>query len=468
MPGFNYGGGVGDGTNWSSERGETPSPGGGSRGNAGNRDNSSTGVKVSILKRGDRYMTPWGEIVVNNEDHAVMNGTVMTYENSSMVADPTTGGYTRILNTLAKTPPKTTSGNNKNKTPAQINVENYLAGGSWAGSGPLDKTVINAAIGEAIDKRLPRGSIPATSTHSYQVMRKAFNVKPISQQPECRAQIISSWQRAHDIMPNRVRTTHETGGKNGRTITGTMDNPAKKLMALAIPQVIDDTLKSLQQNQAAEQRRKAAEAKAKAEAAAKAEAERKRKAEAEAKKKEEDAVKDAVSKVADFYKELTSKYGEKLAKEAKELATDAKGKKLRSAAEAIQAFDKYKDSINKKFSMKDREAIAKALESLSKDQMAKQLATFSKAFGLVADAIQWSGFVNGLIKGFRTGNWDDAIINGESIVASKLATALIAVAFSSMAVAPIGIIGFAIIMAIVGALITEDRLKKMNEFVMSL
>ncbi|MDN4977657.1 colicin-like pore-forming protein [Enterobacter hormaechei] len=36
MPGFNYGG-YGDGTSWSSERGSTP-PGGGSTGNAGNRD----------------------------------------------------------------------------------------------------------------------------------------------------------------------------------------------------------------------------------------------------------------------------------------------------------------------------------------------------------------------------------------------------------------------------------------------
>lgn len=38
MPGFNYGGGKGDGTGWSSERGSEPSPGGGSKGNAGNNE----------------------------------------------------------------------------------------------------------------------------------------------------------------------------------------------------------------------------------------------------------------------------------------------------------------------------------------------------------------------------------------------------------------------------------------------
>lgn len=41
MPGFNYGGGVGDGTSWSSERGSEPAPGGGSTGNSGNH--SGTG-----------------------------------------------------------------------------------------------------------------------------------------------------------------------------------------------------------------------------------------------------------------------------------------------------------------------------------------------------------------------------------------------------------------------------------------
>jgi len=41
MPGFSYGG-YGDGTNWSSERGSGPAPGGGSTGNAGNRGGGSS------------------------------------------------------------------------------------------------------------------------------------------------------------------------------------------------------------------------------------------------------------------------------------------------------------------------------------------------------------------------------------------------------------------------------------------
>ncbi|HEJ7189489.1 TPA: hypothetical protein SMF79_000102 [Serratia marcescens] len=47
MGGFNYGGGKGDGTDWSSEKGDTPEPGGGSNGNGGRdsgNDNSQAGA----------------------------------------------------------------------------------------------------------------------------------------------------------------------------------------------------------------------------------------------------------------------------------------------------------------------------------------------------------------------------------------------------------------------------------------
>lgn len=178
--------------------------------------------------------------------------------------------------------------------------------------------------------------------------------------------------------------------------------------------------------------------------------------------------KEIVNITADFYKEMTSKYSDKFSKEAKDLADYAKGKTLRNAKDAIKAFDKYKDVLNKKFSVADREAIAKALESLDKGEMAKQLAQFSKAFGLVGKTIQWGGFGAGLAKGFRTGNWNDAIISGEGIIAGKIASALVTVTFSMMAVNPIGIFGFAMIMAITSALITDKKLKEMNDFIMSL
>ncbi|WP_203436264.1 colicin-like pore-forming protein [Enterobacter hormaechei] len=176
----------------------------------------------------------------------------------------------------------------------------------------------------------------------------------------------------------------------------------------------------------------------------------------------------AISIASDFHKAVADKFGEKFSKEAKALAEASKGKKIRNAAEAIKAFDKYKGALNKKYGVADRQAIANALESLDKKQMAAQLSKFGKMFFAVSETLQWSGFINGIVKGFRTGDWNDAIINGEKIAASKLASYMVVVAFGAIATTPIGIIGFAAILAITSALITDDLMKKMNDLILSL
>lgn len=171
---------------------------------------------------------------------------------------------------------------------------------------------------------------------------------------------------------------------------------------------------------------------------------------------------------SDFYKTLTDKFGDRFSAKARLLAEEAKGKKIRSAPEAIAAFDKYKNVLNKKFNVADRAAIAKALESLDKQMMAAQLKKFGKMFGIIGEALQWGQFVAGLVKGFRTGEWNDAIIGGEKIAAGKIASLVVIVAFSSITVAPIGIIGFSLIMAITSALISDSTLKDMNNFILSI
>ncbi|TGF81355.1 colicin, partial [Escherichia coli] len=47
----------------------------------------------------------------------------------------------------------------------------------------------------------------------------------------------------------------------------------------------------------------------------------------------------------------------------------------------------------------------------------------------------------------------------------KVASVMVTVAFSAMAVNPIGILGFAVIMAVTSALITDERLKQLNSFI---
>lgn len=179
-------------------------------------------------------------------------------------------------------------------------------------------------------------------------------------------------------------------------------------------------------------------------------------------------VKDSISRAAAFYKEIGNKYGDAFAKQSEKYADAAKGKKIRNANEAIAAFNRYKDVLNKKFSVADRNAIANALESLNKEQMAKTMKTFGKAFGLVGTVIDFNDLRIGLTKGFRTGDWGDAFRQGEKMASTQLASALVAFTFAAMTASPIGIVGYAIVMAVTSALIDTKLMNEINEFVLSL
>ncbi|HFF8977272.1 colicin-like pore-forming protein [Serratia marcescens] len=197
-----------------------------------------------------------------------------------------------------------------------------------------------------------------------------------------------------------------------------------------------------------------------------AQAERKAREEAEARKKEEEAMKDAIKTTADFYKELTEKFGEQSAKVAKELADAAKGKTLKNTQEALKAFEKYKDVLNKKFSVADREAVAKALESVRREHIAQNLAKFSKAFNYTGKAIDaYDVFVVELPKAIRTQNFRPLFVKVETLGAGMAATALTAFAFSVMLGTPLGLFGFAIIMTVVSVLIDEKLMEKVNKAV---
>ncbi|MGL5387961.1 MAG: colicin-like pore-forming protein [Serratia sp. (in: enterobacteria)] len=212
----------------------------------------------------------------------------------------------------------------------------------------------------------------------------------------------------------------------------------------------ENTLNNARKTLADVQNQKQANDKAKQEAEAKAEQER---------------VKDAVKYTANFYTELTGRFGEQSAKIAQELADAAKGKQIRNADEALKAFNKYKDVLNKKFSVKDREAIAKALESLNRDQMAKSLAKFSKAFNYVGWTIVGYDTVKEIEKALESNNWRPVFVKLESLAAGRAATALTAFAFSIILGSPLGILGFAIIMTLVSAFIDDSLMEEVNNLI---
>lgn len=184
----------------------------------------------------------------------------------------------------------------------------------------------------------------------------------------------------------------------------------------------------------------------------------------EVKKNELDQVKDAVKFTADFYKEVFKVYGEKAEKLAKLLADQAKGKKIRNVEDALKSYEKYKANINKKINAKDREAIAKVLEHMDVGQAAKNIAKFSKGLGYTSKAIDFADWITELYKAIETDNWRPFFVKTESIIAGTAATALAGLAFSAILGGPVGVLGYGLIIAGVGALINDDIVENANRF----
>ncbi|RSC52068.1 colicin-like pore-forming protein, partial [Citrobacter amalonaticus] len=174
---------------------------------------------------------------------------------------------------------------------------------------------------------------------------------------------------------------------------------------------------------------------------------------------------DAIKFTADFYKEVFNAYGEKAEKLAKLLADQAKGKKIRNVEDALKSYEKHKANINKKINAKDREAIAKALESMDVEKAAKNISKFSKGLGWVGPAIDITDWFTELYKAVKTDNWRSLYVKTETIAVGLAATHVTALAFSAVLGGPIGILGYGLIMAGVGALVNETIVDEANKVI---
>ncbi|MBE8614796.1 hypothetical protein CYG68_20960 [Morganella morganii] len=189
-------------------------------------------------------------------------------------------------------------------------------------------------------------------------------------------------------------------------------------------------------------------------------------AENEVKKAEDEfsQVKDAVKFTADFYQSVFKAYGEKAEQLAKALADQARGKKIRNIEDALKAYEKHKADINKKINAKDRKAIAAALESVKIADIARNFTRFSKGMFYTSVAIDVNDLRIELMKAIETDNWRPFFVKAETIVAGNSAAIVVAFAFSILLGNPIGLLGYSLIMAIVGYLINDEMVEKANQF----
>lgn len=175
-------------------------------------------------------------------------------------------------------------------------------------------------------------------------------------------------------------------------------------------------------------------------------------------KKEREEIQNAVKFTADLFKELTEKFGAHSSAIAKELSDAAKGKKIRNVEQALKTLGKFNSRFNKVYGRADREAIALALKSVNRKNIAKDLVRFGKVFNLTSKAIDiydilWSE----LPKAIRSQNYRGLLIKLETLVLASDAAAITAWVFSVLLRTPLGIVGFAVIMVLMSALITDKK-----------
>jgi hypothetical protein len=225
------------------------------------------------------------------------------------------------------------------------------------------------------------------------------------------------------------------------------------------------------QRQAEEARQ--AEARRQAEELARQQAEAQRKAEEEAKRLAEQKAAEidyqgALKFTVDFYEKLSENFGARFSASAQELAVEAQGKTIRSAEQGIAAFDKYKDGLNKKFSIQDRAAIASALDSLNHAELGKNLSQFAKGFGYTGKLLDAKDLIVEIKQGYQTGEWSAVFLKVETLALGAAATALLTFVFALTATSGMTILGFSMLVAISGALINDAQVKKLNEAIMAL
>lgn len=95
----------------------------------------------------------------------------------------------------------------------------------------------------------------------------------------------------------------------------------------------------------------------------------------------------------------------------------------------------------------------------------KNIAKFSKGLGWVGPAIDITDWFTELYKAVKTGNWRSLYVKTETIAVGLAATHVTALAFSAVLGGPIGILGYGLIMAGVGALVNETIVDEANKFI---
>lgn len=505
--------------------------GGSGHGNNGGQGNSnSSGSTSTVMKTGESYLTPWGDVVINNDGLPVMNGIVMTEENSTLVDNPF-GGVSRVLNSLISDMPSLfaeSSGNNNNNT-ALVNTAPTNAQVS-----DMDKS--SKVVGNVINEKQKQKNKIATQIsekqkkieemkkvfkhHSYHgitdLERDVDELQKKSNQLDADISKLNSYKntlqsKIGDV--NKQKEAEEKARENAEVAEHETLNEEKQAVAEAEKRLAEakaelakaesdvqskqatvsrvagelenaqksvdvkvtgfpgwrDVQKKLQRQleakqaeySAVENELKNAVSFRDGKAAEVKEAEQKLKEAQDALEKSQ--IKDAVDTMVGFYQYITEQYGEKYAKIAQDLAEKSKGKKIQGVDEALAAFEKYKNVLDKKFSKVDRDAIFNALESVNYDELSKNLTKISKSLKITSRVSFLYDVGSDFKNAIETGNWRPLFVTLEKSAVDVGVAKIVALMFSFIVGVPLGFWGIAIVTGIVSSYIGDDELSKLNE-----
>ncbi|OJS74470.1 colicin, partial [Escherichia coli] len=144
-------------------------------------------------------------------------------------------------------------------------------------------------------------------------------------------------------------------------------------------------------------------------------------------------------------------------------ADKSKGKKISNVNEALAAFEKYKDVLNKKFSKADRDAIFNALESVKYEDWAKHLDQFAKYLKITGHVSFGYDVVSDILKIKDTGDWKPLFLTLEKKTVDAGVSYIVVLLFSVLAGTTLGIWGIAIVTGILCAFIDKNKLNTIND-----
>ena len=505
--------------------------GGSGHGNNGGQGNSnSSGSTSTVMKTGESYLTPWGDVVINNDGLPVMNGIVMTEENSTLVDNPF-GGVSRVLNSLISDMPSLfaeSSGNNNNNT-ASVNTAPTNAQVS-----DMDKSskVVSNVINEKQKQKNKIATQISEKQKKIEEMKKVFKhhsyhgitdlerdvdelqkksnqldadisklnsykntlqskIGDVNKQKEAeekarenaevaehetlneeKQEVAEAEKRLAEAKAELAKAESDVQSKQATVsrVAGELENAQKSVdvKVTGFPGWRDVQKKLQRQLEAKQAEYSAVENELKnavsfrdGKAAEVKEAEQKLKEAQDALEKSQ--IKDAVDTMVGFYQYITEQYGEKYAKIAQDLAEKSKGKKIQGVDEALAAFEKYKNVLDKKFSKVDRDAIFNALESVNYDELSKNLTKISKSLKITSRVSFLYDVGSDFKNAIETGNWRPLFVTLEKSAVDVGVAKIVALMFSFIVGVPLGFWGIAIVTGIVSSYIGDDELSKLNE-----